>query len=223
MTIGRQFSVADDLFLCALDARTGKHAIVHGKLALGLAAGLISELLLAGTAGMRGDRLVLVGGAPPDALTHAIVDLIRLEPHHSFKKWLSYIAQDGVVEKVAQRLIRARIITRFEDRHLIRATTVRYPPLGDDTAAWRPVRMARALGEVGTYDINVTEPGADAALAMIAYAIELTDRLLIDAPPESWEYLQYIHQEVSRIRPDLSQLASVLGGLIGEMTFTLRT
>jgi len=224
MTIGRQFSVADDLFLCALDDRTGKLAIVHGKLALGLAAGLIAELLLAGTAEIHRHRLVLTGGVPPDSLTHAIVDLIQTEPTHAVKKWLDYVAQEMFpIEKVALRLIRAGVITQIEDRHLIRAATIRYPPLGDNTAAYRPVRLARALGELGTYDINVTKPGADAALAMIAHAIELTDRLLRDAPAQSWKYLEHIHQQVNRTRPDLSDLATSLGELVAEKTFTLRT
>ena len=118
-------TVADDLFLVALDVRTGRHRVAERFLSLGLAGGLLAELLL--------DKAIMLVGevprpadAPPGSgLTHMIRDRIAAEPNLDLRTWLLYLARTATID-VAERLSLANWIRPSRHGGLIRKTSVLY-------------------------------------------------------------------------------------------------
>src|SRR4051812_48482831 len=109
--------LADELFLIALDDRTGRFRQHLRAVALSLAGGLVAELMLA-------ERVVLHGGtvvaanrqAPADALAHVTLDHIAGESaRHSLRTWLSFFAHTSV-DRVGTRLERTGLIQRTQSR-----------------------------------------------------------------------------------------------------------
>ena len=99
--------LADDLWLLAHDDRTGKCRIRPRPLGLGLAGGLLCELLLAGQAGVTRDGLIIAGATPapdPRALYGSLLRLIVSEPGLlPVRDWIRFISQSSARE-VAARL-----------------------------------------------------------------------------------------------------------------------
>src|SRR6266536_1177305 len=97
--------VADDVYLMAHHDLTGKPLLQPRPLGLGLAGGLLAELMLGGSIGLRYEGAVLVGRTwPGDDLTRRVRDQIAAEPEpRPLTEWLAYLARTAAPD-VAARL-----------------------------------------------------------------------------------------------------------------------
>jgi Golgi phosphoprotein 3 (GPP34) len=100
--------VADDLYLVAHDDRTGKPLLAPRVAGIGLAGGLLAELLLAGSAGLGPDGAVLAGHTwPAEPLTAHLHSVIAGEARpRPARDWLLYLARTSA-DDVGSRLERS--------------------------------------------------------------------------------------------------------------------
>ena len=221
MTSPDELRIADDLFLIALDDRTGRHLVEARMLGIGLAGALLIEMLIDGTIQLVNERLRPTGTVPPDAVTHRVLAHIQSEPHHDIGTWLAFIGRTSA-EDVGERLQLQRLLRKTETRRLLGGSSVLYQPISDKTAAavaWRPMRLAMKLGAGAHFERGI-KTLSEAALVVLCHAIGLTQRVLRDGGPPSYAYLGEIHQELARSYPAMHQLAARVGELVGAATFT---
>jgi hypothetical protein len=171
--------LADQYYLIAHEDRDGRSRLHPRATGLGLAAGLIGELILL-------DRVSLVDGelrvinreTPGDALAHDVLELLVTQAHHrDAHTWLAYLAQDAAA-KVGERLLRSGAMGSVVRRRLISSQT-HYVPINAEqrnAAAWAPVRLANLLVQQGAMSLT------DRALAGLVHATGLTKHLLWDFP-----------------------------------------
>jgi hypothetical protein len=178
--------LADELFCIAHDDRTGRCRLHPRVLGLGLAAGLLGELVLWGRLDVRdGQVRVLRGDPPADALAHATVELLVAQPQYrDVAVWLAFLAETSV-ESVARRLTVAGVWRAVEQRRWGR-TRIGRVPVDGNAVVWRSMRLARLLTSGGP----MTVP--DVVLAGLVQATGLTDVVL-------W---QPATREVGRARVD---------------------
>jgi hypothetical protein len=174
--------IADEYFVIAHDPDSCQPYLNHQALGLGLAAGLLCELLVDGWVVIAEGAVYPSGsqGIPAEPLQHRVWDLIRGEPKAlAVDVWLRYLAQDAV-DLVGDRLVRARRYQRDQVRvGLLRRTVQLYCPLDPGRAAYATVRLRTALrGQVSMGDVLLTAIAVATELAELA---ELWDE---DKPPE---------------------------------------
>jgi Golgi phosphoprotein 3 GPP34 len=136
--------LANDLFFVMHDNATGRMRL-HARLtALGLAAAILGELMLAGritvelAAGQI--RLVVLDAAPPgDALTQTALDHIVAEPSHRFGTWLQFLARTALAD-VAARMTADGLL-----RPPGRRPSRRQVPIDVNIAAWPGGRVNLAM------------------------------------------------------------------------------
>lgn len=133
--------VADEFFLVAHNDIRGKAKLHPAATGLGLAGGLLGELVLHGhVMVVDGDISVVDRRPPADALAHTVLDqLVGEAQHRSVRTWLSFLAQSATTS-VGERLSRAGVLRRRESRRLLR-TTVGYVPVDPNAAAWPTTRL----------------------------------------------------------------------------------
>jgi hypothetical protein len=100
--------VGDDLWLLAHNDVTGRAYVQPRPLGLGLAGGLLAELILAGALSVGGDQITVTGHRPPaDELTGRVLRLVAGEREaHPVRDWLAYLGRTAPA-KVAARLAAA--------------------------------------------------------------------------------------------------------------------
>jgi hypothetical protein len=208
--------LADDLFLIALDDRTGRFRLEAGTLGLGLSGAMLAELLLAGNIAISADRvLVKPRTAPPDSLTHSIMELLAAEPQHTLRIWLTFLARDAI-EKIAERLIRDRHIRREETRTLLlRPGTVTYPPVDSSQVFWRSARITKLIEEHAITDWS------DCFLVGLAHATGLIRLLLRDTDEAARAYLVWLLQQLES-SPDAQQLCTAITTVAAARAMTNR-
>jgi hypothetical protein len=103
--LGGTGRVADDLYLMAHDEVTGRVLLSPRAAGLGLAAGLVAELALAGAVGVTAGGLVVTGAAAPgDALAGAVLGVVAGERERpSVRDWLAFLGRTAARD-VAVRL-----------------------------------------------------------------------------------------------------------------------
>jgi Golgi phosphoprotein 3 (GPP34) len=189
--------VADDLFLLAHDDRSGRRRLAARPLGLGLAAGLLAELMLGDRPAIRlgpGGVLRVAREVPRTVVSrHPLLRQVDLEPAlHPVPDWLAFLARSAARD-VGARLEQAGYLNRASRQLPGRAA--RLVP-ADASWAFAPVnRVAAALDPRRRW-----EPYA-AALAGLAYACGLGFRVE--------QYLtagRTVEDTVSGLTPDLRAL-----------------
>ncbi len=173
--------LADQLYLIAHEERTGRSRVHPRAAGLGLAAGLVGELMLLGRVTMDGGELRVVSREPPgDALAHHVLDLLVAQwQHRDLRTWLAFLAQDAIA-KVGERLLRAGAVEAVVRRRFMGPTQTTYLPVNADqrnAAVWAGVRLANLLVEQG----GGLAP-AEGVLAGLVLATGLTRHVLWDFP-----------------------------------------
>lgn len=193
--LGGTGQLADDLYLVAHHEITGKPYLQPRSLGVGLAGGLLGELMLSGS--IRLWRGLIIPGASlaVDDLTHGVLDAVTSEPRHlAVQDWLRFLARDGA-DGVASRLAAAGYLTRAPGRHPWRAQ--RWIPVDPDCAFAPLTRVKSAL----------TTPGPRAAqnavLGGLATACGLGPRLSLYLPPDLHRRLD---QAIAQLQPSLREL-----------------
>ncbi|MGC5053001.1 GOLPH3/VPS74 family protein [Micromonospora sp. DT48] len=177
---------ADEFFLIAHNDNRGKAKLHPAATGLGLAGGLLGELVLYGHVTVTAGQVAVIDRRPPaDALAHTVLDqLVGEAQHQSVRTWLSFLAQTAVTS-VGERLCRAGVLRRQETRRLLR-TVVTYQPIDLNVVAWPATRL-RAL-------LERAEPPTvpDALLLGLVTAAGLTREVLWSAGPRAHHRLNLI-------------------------------
>lgn len=190
--------VADDLYLIAHNELSGKPYLSPRATGIGLAGGLLAELLVAQTPTVTLDRGCLQlryrknsstrYARPDDPVAGHVLDLIAAEPQpQPVRDWLLFLGKTSAAQ-VAGRLERAAYLTRPGNRILRRSA--RPVPLDGNWAQCALLRAHAAL------NVSRTLTPYAAVLAGLTRACGLGFRFsyLSDAPPRST-------QEIAQVLP----------------------
>ncbi|MFK3984088.1 GPP34 family phosphoprotein [Micromonospora sp. NPDC050397] len=205
--------LADEFFLIAHDDAKGRSRLHPSATGLGLAAGLLGELLLARQIVIDAGVVTVVDRRPPhDALAHTVLDQLVGEPEHrSVRTWLLFLG-NSAAESVGERLARAGTVRREEARRLLR-TTVVYRPADMNAAAWPATRLRAALGRAEP------PPLADVLLLALLAATNLLREALWGIEPG---VRQRLDQLVDGLPPPMRELARHTEAAVGAAVLSGR-
>ncbi|HEV2376184.1 MAG TPA: GPP34 family phosphoprotein [Streptosporangiaceae bacterium] len=186
--------LADDLYLVAHHEVSGKPYVQPRALGLGLAGGLLAELVLAGHVGVWRDEVVVAGHVPSEeGLAGRLISLVASEhERHPVRDWLLFLSPT-VGTDVAKRLEHAGYLRRAGSRW----HRERWAPMDPDWAFAPLLRVWAAL--------DPTRPltARGAALAGLAAACGLGFRLTECAPSSA---CRPVHAAVAHLEPGMREL-----------------
>jgi|HubBroStandDraft_1064217.scaffolds.fasta_scaffold35898_2 hypothetical protein len=187
--------LADELYLLAHDDVTGRSFLQPRALGLGLAGGLLAELVVAGSIRVRAGGIEIISAdVPGDGLARRVLAQAMAEPEqHPPREWLMFLAASAGPD-VACRLGESGYLTQVSSRRPWRDS--RWVP-ADSDCAFAPLIRVRAVLEARP----VT--AADTALAGLAAACGLGSRLLPYGPPDGRRFLDWAVRQLS---PSLREL-----------------
>jgi Golgi phosphoprotein 3 (GPP34) len=161
--------VADDLYLMAHDDATGKPLLEPRGLGLGVAGGLLAELMLGRSVGLLPDGTVAAGRTrPADELAQRILGLVAAEQPLAVRDWLGFLALTAPHD-VARRLGQAGYLAQARRRLPWRQP--RWVPVDPDWAFAPLLRVRSALDPSRPFSAPA------AALAGLAAACGLRFRI----------------------------------------------
>lgn len=174
--------VSDDLYLLAHNDLTGKPYIHPRALGLGLAGGLLSELMLNGHINVQHGQVVFLGrGVSAEGLARRLLGVLASEyEYHPVRDWLLFVGRTAV-DDVARRLADAGYLNRVGGRW----RNQRWVPVDADSAFSPMLRVRAALDASRRLTIH------DALLAGLADACGLGFRLAPYAPTALVRPLHY--------------------------------
>ena len=199
----RMTAVADDVFWIALEERTGRLRLHPRALGVTLAAGLLGELVLHDCLAISDNAVYMPrhGGAPPDALTHRVIEQMVYQPEHrDVATWLKFLGESAV-DDIGYRLWIHRQVDRVEPRRLVGGGRTLYMPVDTNQAAWPGIRLAKALAEQRELDM------ATVFLGGLVWASGLMPHVLWDPGTAERGKAQLPHT-VQRLHPALHSLVS---------------
>lgn len=204
--------LADDLYLVAHHEITGKPHLQPRALGLGLAGGLLGELLLAGAIRL-GSGLVVIGdGAPPgEELSRSVLHQIAGEREDlPARDWLLFLARTAP-QVIARRLAQAGYLTPATARRFSRSP--RWVPADPDCAFAPLVRVKAAL--------NTRGPAAAQSLLLggLAAACGLGHQLSLYLPPGAGRHLDHAARYLD---PSLQELIAQTKAVVDSALLTHR-
>jgi hypothetical protein len=201
--------IADDLFLLAHHDITGRPLLQPRAAGLGLAGGLLAELMLAGALALPDGRLTVDQGVPlPDALACQVAGQLAAEREaHPVREWLLFLARHAAGD-VATRLEAAGYLARERGWR-----GVRWVPVDSD-AAFAPLTRALA-GTTATHPPSVEE----VVLAGLADACGLSARLDHHATAAPRHRLEAV---VAWLDPSLQELIAATRAAVGAAVLSHR-
>jgi hypothetical protein len=139
--------LSDDLYLICFAEQTGRAVVTDAVAGLGLAGGLLAELVLGGHLIVH-DGLVYPAagvGAPADATLRAVLHAVagQRQPR-DVGMWLRFLAGDAVCD-VRARMGTAGLLTRVRTCRFGGRGRQVYLPTDSNAAAWPAIRLARQL------------------------------------------------------------------------------
>ncbi|MGH8793150.1 MAG: GOLPH3/VPS74 family protein [Stackebrandtia sp.] len=136
--------LADDCWLVAHDATTGRALLPPRLLGVAAAAGLLAELLHSRVIAISSNRPVVVSRTPPpDQLQRTTAEQLAREKH-PIETWLRYLARSAD-QDVAHRLIERGLIEERQTRSFLGKTKHHYVPTNSSDASWPGIRVASLL------------------------------------------------------------------------------
>jgi hypothetical protein len=189
--------LADDLYLMAHHEVSGKPYVQPRALGLGLAGGLLAELMLLDNISLVPHGVVVVAdrAAPEDGLARSVLGLIVGEhERRPVRDWLLFVARTAAGE-LARRLEQSGYVTQAGGRGPWRSG--RWVPVNADWA-FAPLLRARPA-------LDATRPLSvqGAALAGLAVACGLGFRLVQYAPAKTG---RSVDEAVGQLDPGLREL-----------------
>jgi hypothetical protein len=206
--------VANDFFRLAHHDVTGRARLHHRATGLGLAAGLLAELMFGQHLTAQEGVLHLRDQSPPaDAAAHTVLDqIVAQSRHRELRTWLDYLSHDAN-ELVARRLWRAGHVRPTETRRLLGRPTVTYVPTDINTAAWPWARLSLALHR------HAPLHPPDAFLVGVATATGLDTTLLDAAPSATRTYARHV---AGSLHPALRDLLVHTQAAVGDAVLAYR-
>ncbi len=189
--------LADDLYLMAHHEVSGKPYVQPRALGLGLAGGLLAELLLLGSIGLvpHGVLAVTDHTPPEDGLARSVLSLVLSEhERHTAQRWLLFLARTAAAD-VAGRLEQSGYLTRVTTWRFGRGE--RWVPVDADSAFAPLVRVKSVLGASAPVAVQ------SAVLAGLAAACGLSHQLSLYLPPKARRRLD---EAVGQLDPGLRDL-----------------
>jgi Golgi phosphoprotein 3 (GPP34) len=205
--------VGDDLYLLAHNDVTGKPYIQPRPLGLGLAGGLLAELVLDGAISLANDQITVADDCRPpgEELAGHVLGLVAGEREaHPVRDWLAYLARTAPTE-VARRLAAAGYLAQA--RRLLPWRSGRWVPVDRDSA-FAPVLRARAALDPAR---PLTAQGV--VLAGLAESCGLGFRLAQYAPAHG---ARPVHQMAVQLGPSLGDLIAQTKAAVDSAVLTHR-
>jgi len=208
-------SIADDLFLISLDERTGRTRLHQRALSVGVAGGLVAELVLHGLIRWDGTRFAVTrtGAAPPRQHHEAMLAQIAAEPQHELTVWLAFFAQTAA-DTVADSLVERGFLTAQTSRVLVRTRTS-WQATDTSALAWRSLRLANLIAK---RDVRNWQDGV---LVALVAATGLSDHVLWHGSPADATSLREIVAGVAE-DPFFHQLTAQVSAQIAAGVITQR-
>jgi len=178
--------LANDLYRICHHEYTGKPRTHERAISLGLAAGLLAELIVSQNITCDSDHVLIVSKDPPrDATSHTVLDqlIAEREHQHTIKTWLHYLSAASTAQ-VARRLEIAGHL-RAQTTGMLRKQTV-YEPT-DPNKAGAPFAILR----VALLQRSPMQPER-AVLTGLCAVTGLTAALLDGTSAESRTHLQHV-------------------------------
>lgn len=201
--------VADDVYLMAHHEISGKPHVQPRALGLGLAGGLLAELMLAGNITLWRDEVVVSGRTvAEEELTGRLLGVLAAErERHQVRDWLLFVSRTSA-EEVAGRLGHAGYLRRIGGRW----RGSRWVPLDADSAFAPLLRVLAVLDSSRPLTVH------GAVLTGLVTACGLGFRVAQHAPPSSG---RTVGQAVAQLDPRLRELiaqtqAAVDGALLAH-------
>jgi hypothetical protein len=190
--------LADDLYLVAHHEQTGKPHLQPRALGLGLAGGLLAELMLSRSIRLwRGVVMAADTSPPRDDLARSVLGQVAGEREHlPPRDWLLYLARTAAVD-VAGRLEQAGYLTLTRAAAWRFRGTQRWVPVDADSAFAPLVRVKSALSGSGPLAAQ------NAALGSLAAACGLGHQMALYLPPDAPRRLE---QAARQLDPALREL-----------------
>ena len=134
--------LADDLYLIAHNDISGKPLLQPRALGIGLAGGLLAELMLPGAIRLSRGTVIAAAGKPPgDPLARSVLSLVASESNLPARDLLLYLARNAA-QDIGQRLEQAGYLARAGGWRLRRSP--RWVPVDADSAFAPLVRVKAA-------------------------------------------------------------------------------
>jgi Golgi phosphoprotein 3 (GPP34) len=211
--LGGTGRVGDDLWLLAHNDYSGKPYIAPRAVGLGVAGGLLAELLLAGHADVwHGGAVVADGRAQPrDGLARHVLGLVAGErEQRPVRDWLAYLARTAARD-VAHRLEQAGYLRRAGARMPGRAA--RWVPVNSDWA-FAPLLRVRSA-------VDASRPVAvpEVVLAGLADACGLGFRFTEYVPPRA---RRSVTEAAGLLPPALRELITHTEAAVGSAVLAHR-
>jgi hypothetical protein len=207
--------LANQFFWLAHQSLTGQPRIHAKATGIGLAAGLLGELILTGHLFLGGGELTVLNPASPaDVLAHSTLDQIGAEPHvRDVRTWLAFLAGDAE-DAVGQRMCRAGLVVR--ERARWPRASVRYVPV-DGLA---PARAVTHLYMALTRDEPLSV--GDTTLAGLVAAVGLTRTVLFDGGSRGTASIRRLQERVGVLPAPLRELVAHVEAAVGDLVLTHR-
>jgi hypothetical protein len=211
----RLLPVADAFYFIAHDDRAGKSRLHERAVAIGLAAGLLGELVLWQRLDVRDGMVEVVNSrAPQDPLVHMVLSQLIGQPQHrEVSTWLAYLAEIAP-EAVVERMVLDRLLRPVTQRRLLGSRTS-YVPVDSNFAAWQAVRIERQLNS------HAVMAPADVFLTGLIEATGLTWHVLWD-PRASVNGLTYLPRLLDGLHPPLRELVAHAEAAVGQSVLVPR-
>jgi hypothetical protein len=205
------------LFLIAHDERSGRCRVSVRAVGLGLAAGVLAELVLTGHAGVCQGRLV-PGPAPlppEDGMLAEVRGLVDLRRHDGvLAEWLRFLAVEAA-DDVRHRLVADGVLTAVSARRVVRRRVVQVPA-DPNQAVWPAIRLAKHLSAGLSLSL------ADRVLTGLVMAVGLLDHVLWCRPDHEpgWDRARQVRQELPA---GLWELVAHADAAVGQGVLTGRS
>jgi hypothetical protein len=194
--LGGTGRLADDLYLLAHHEVTGRPHLQPRAAGLGVAGGLLAELMLSGSIGLHAGQVVVAGRCPlEDAAARSVMRLVAGERgQHVAGDWLQFLSRTAA-DDVAFRLEQSGYLARVASRRPWRAQ--RWVPVDPESAFAPVLRVKLAL--------DPSQPAAaqNVALAGLAAACGLSRHLALYLPDGAYRHIQ---QATGCLQPALREL-----------------
>jgi hypothetical protein len=188
--------LADDLYLLAHNEATGRPHLQPRAAGLGLAGGLLAELMLAGSISLHAGQIVTAGHfAPSEELARSVLSLIAGEPEpHPPREWLVFLARTAP-RAVARRLEQSGYLITVSSRRPWRSWQL---APADPSSAFAPLLRVKSV-------LDPARPPAtqNITLAGLAAACGLGPQLALYLPDGAHRGIQ---QATCQLHPSLRGL-----------------
>jgi hypothetical protein len=169
--------LADDFYLICFQEQTGRAVVTDAVAGLGLAGGLLGELVLGGHLLVHDGLLYPAAGVPAPndlALWEVLQAVAGQRQPQKVGAWLRFLATDAVTD-VRRRMCAAGLLTRVRTHRFGVTGRDRYLPIDSNAAVWPAIRLA------GQLCAGEQMPLQDAVLAGLVAATGLLKQVLWDA------------------------------------------